>query len=312
MIYINETSSISYSTSENGQFSSNIDLSSAVEKELNPPVYKELISPSLLRRMSPIVRMGVASASRCMNDELTDGIIVGTGLGCLKDTEKFLSNFVHSDDGTLSPTAFIQSTHNTIAGQIALIFKNHGYNMTYVQNGISFETALLDAFLQIKTKEANSFIVGGVDEKTPILDTLADAWGLDGMKENLSEGASFFKISNNEANSQSRIKDVHCINDIPNSIEASVQEYMKEIGEDLSDTTILYLDNTLLSNEFKLDHINITALCGQHFSNAAFGMHLGSSLLGNATEIKNQSVKSQVLVVNNYNNKQLGLVLLSK
>lgn len=311
MIYINKTSSISYSTEENGQFPSVLDINT-VEQTLQTPVYKELISPGLLRRMSPVVRMGVACANRCLeDDEQPDGIVVGTGLGCLKDTEKFLVNFVHSDDGTLSPTSFIQSTHNTIAGQIALISKNHGYNMTHVQNGLSFETALLDVFTQIQSQEADSFIVGAVDEKTPILETLAEEWGIAEIKDRISEGASFFKVSTQNKGNNPQLLDVHCINSLT-SIDEEINNYLSVNNIDRSNCTILGLNNSLKSPIASSIDADITPLCGMHFSNGAFGMHLATSLLSGTTAIPDIGIKEHVLVVNNYMHRQLGFVLIKK
>ena len=54
----------------------------------------------------------------------------------------------------LTPTSFIQSTHNTVGGQIALELQCKGYNFTYVHGSNSFESALLDAKLQLELNEA--------------------------------------------------------------------------------------------------------------------------------------------------------------
>ncbi|TEB40456.1 3-oxoacyl-ACP synthase, partial [Flavobacterium circumlabens] len=39
-----------------------------------------------------------------------------------------------------------------------------GYNFTYVNGVVSFESALLDAKMQLEENEASSILVGGVDE----------------------------------------------------------------------------------------------------------------------------------------------------
>ena len=58
--------------------------------------YKDIITNATLRRrMSRIVKMGVACGLECMGElspEKIQGIITATGLGCLTDTEKFLNN----------------------------------------------------------------------------------------------------------------------------------------------------------------------------------------------------------------------------
>ena len=142
------------------------------------PGYKEFIPAEMIRRMGRIIKMGVAAAKLCLRDagagandftgrEITpDAIITGTGLGCMEDTEKFLASMIKNNEEFLTPTSFIQSTHNTVAGQIALLLKCHGYNFTYVHRGISFESALIDALMQIQTGEFNNVLVGGSDELT--------------------------------------------------------------------------------------------------------------------------------------------------
>ncbi len=42
-------------------------------------------------------------------------IITGTALGCLEDTVTFLTRMIELNEELLPPTAFIQSTHNTVA-----------------------------------------------------------------------------------------------------------------------------------------------------------------------------------------------------
>lgn len=123
------------------------------------PDYKDIIANATLRRrMSRIVKMGVACGLECMGElspEKIGGIITATGLGCLVDTEKFLNNLLDNEERMLNPTPFIQSTFNTIGAQIALIHQIHAYNMTYVHRGLSFESALLDAMMKIEEGSEN-------------------------------------------------------------------------------------------------------------------------------------------------------------
>ena len=63
------------------------------ESTVVSPDYKNYISPASLRRLSPVLRMALTAAKECqaaINEEI-DSISVGTALGCLVDTEKFLS-----------------------------------------------------------------------------------------------------------------------------------------------------------------------------------------------------------------------------
>jgi hypothetical protein len=116
--------------------------------------------------------MGIGAAHACLQAgglAKPDAIIVGTALGCLSDTEVFLRKMVTQDEQMLTPTAFIQSTHNTVAGQIALATGCHGYNNTIVQHGHSFEGAVMAAAMHLGEHPEENLLCGGVDELTPTL-----------------------------------------------------------------------------------------------------------------------------------------------
>ena len=133
------------------------------------PDYKDYVDSKLARRMSRMVKMGVASALQCLRDgqtEMPGAILTGTALGCQEDTVAFLTRIIEMEEEMLPPTAFIQSTHNTVAAQIALSLKCHNYNNTFVHKGISFESALLDAIMLLKEGDANDILVGGTEEMT--------------------------------------------------------------------------------------------------------------------------------------------------
>ncbi len=130
------------------------------------PDYKTYIDTIAVRRLGKIQRMALVGAKMCLENagvNLPDAIITGTGLGCLSDTEKFLGNMLDDESGLHSPTSFIQSTHNTISGQIAIMLKCYGYNNTYSHRGLSFERALEDASLLLLENTEN-VMIGAVDE----------------------------------------------------------------------------------------------------------------------------------------------------
>ena len=62
-----------------------------------------------------------------------------------KTVRVFLRKMIEFEEKMLSPTAFIQSTHNTVGAQIALLLKCHHYNNTIVHRAFSFENALTEA-----------------------------------------------------------------------------------------------------------------------------------------------------------------------
>ena len=128
---------------------------------------KNIIPPAAARRMAKGIKMGVVASKISFKEaglDNVDAIITGTGMGCVRDSEKFVSAIIDNNEQYLTPTSFIQSTHNTVGGQIALGIGCKGYNFTYVHASNSFESALLDAKFNVRIDEANIILVGGVDE----------------------------------------------------------------------------------------------------------------------------------------------------
>lgn len=134
------------------------------------PDYSTIHDPRAIRRMSRILKFGVGAAKLALSDagnpEL-DAISTGTGLGCLDDSGIFLRNVVESGESAVSPTPFIQSTHNTVSGQIALALQCQKPNNTFSQKGFSFESALSDIILLANEEaESKTFLLGASDEIT--------------------------------------------------------------------------------------------------------------------------------------------------
>jgi hypothetical protein len=131
------------------------------------PSYQDVIPNAQLRRMGKAVRMGIGVSLPLLGrNSKPDGIIFGTANGGLEDCIKFLNQIVEYDEGTLTPTNFVQSTPNALAGQVALLSENMGYNMTHVNGSLAFESALLDAslFFDEHTTNKKSILLGAVEE----------------------------------------------------------------------------------------------------------------------------------------------------
>jgi 3-oxoacyl-[acyl-carrier-protein] synthase II len=157
------------------------------------PDYSKWIDAKMIRRMSRILKMGVTAASACMQEAglaSPDAVITATAYGCLQDTESFLAKMVEHGEKLLTPTAFIQSTHNTAAAQIALILHCHGYNNTFVHRGVSFESALLDSILLLRENEGQSVLVGALDEITDTSHAILSRFGL--YKKQSKPGTDLF------------------------------------------------------------------------------------------------------------------------
>lgn len=178
------------------------------------PDYSGYIPPMQLRRMSKAVRIGIGASQICMTGagiKKPDAISIGTAMGCLADTELFLNKMVEQDEQMLTPTAFIQSTHNTVSGQIALLVGCYGHNLTFVQRGHSFEHAMINAQLHIEEYTEERILVGGIDELTENSYTAFKIGGVYNETVIAGEGASFF-VATSKPTTENAIcvKDIHC------------------------------------------------------------------------------------------------------
>ena len=132
------------------------------------PDYKLYFTPNESRRLGRILKRALLVSRQAMLESgvnAPDAIITGTGLGCIESTEIFLDKLVRDGEEMLNPTHFMQSTHNTISSLVAIDAKCHAYNSTYAHKGISFECALLDAFMRLQ--RGGTALVGAHDEMTP-------------------------------------------------------------------------------------------------------------------------------------------------
>ena len=164
---------------------------------------------ALRRRMSRVVKMAVSTAVESLGGvaeiEQVDAILTATGWGCLADSEKFLRNLITEQEQFLNPTPFIQSTFNTVGGQIALLGHNHGYNMTYVNRGHSFEDALLDGMMRLADGESKRILLGAFDELTPTVERITERMGW-WRNHQKGEGAAFMTLTaEREAESVARV-----------------------------------------------------------------------------------------------------------
>jgi hypothetical protein len=320
MYFINACSTISHQQSfQNKEWINELKKLSS-DHQIIPPNYKDYINGGALRRMSKIIRMGLVCSKDCIEQsgkDNPDAIIVGTGLGCLQDTEKFLNNIL-TIKGLIPPTSFIQSTHNTIAGQISLDIKNHNYNMTHTQNSLSFEHALIDAMLCLN-EDGSNVIVGAADESIPILEDLAEQFKLKEIQNKLTSGASFFMLSNKlEESSCAKLVDCLTIGLNDADTKSIIVDFLKKNNLSLNEIDLVLSNSfgTVSKNEIKdlFDTIAVLPFedySGYYYTNSAFGMHLGSEMLrqNKKKELTKEPIK-RVLIFNNLNNSNIGLTLL--
>ena len=143
---------------------------------------RDYVKPMEARRMGKIMKSSLLSSLKALRQagiEQPDAIITGTALGCLENSELLLRQMVEEGETMLKPTYFMQSTHNTISSNIAIRLGCHGYNITYTQDQASFDWAIRDAELLLKSGKCKTVLVGCHDESTPLYRQLMQRLGYD-------------------------------------------------------------------------------------------------------------------------------------
>jgi 3-oxoacyl-(acyl-carrier-protein) synthase len=312
------------------------------------PDYTGFIDVKLIRRMSRIIKMGVAAAMECLQEagiKNPDAIVTGTAYGCLEDTTVFLKKMVEQKEELLTPTAFIQSTHNTIGAQIALLLQCHNYNNTFVHRGFSFESALLDAMLLLQEGSASNVLVGGIDEITDTSFKILQRFGLY-KKEQIrnadlfnsatkgtiaGEGASFFVLTQQDIPenyaSLEGLGQFYKPTDTKET-ENKIQQFLFQHSLNIKDVDLvltgrngdivgdnIYSDlNSGIFNQSELLHYK--HLCGEYPSSTGFALWLAAAILKNGMipeTMANGSSKKirRILIYNHNQNIHHSLFLLS-
>lgn len=314
------------------------------------PNYSSYINPVMARRMSRIIKMGITVASECLADagiSSPDGIITGTALGCLEDTEKFLMALIQDDEQYLTPTHFIQSIQNAVGAQIALHLKCKQHNFTFVHKGFSFGSALLDAIMLIRDQDAANVLVGGLDEMTDLNFQFYCQLGL--IKKNFvstdsllkdpspgtigGEGVTFFLLGTT-CNSACPVilQDIQLHYSVGKNLTIAplITQFLLRNhlvindlslvmlglnGDQLNDGVYTQLMNGILKHLPKAWYKH---LCGEYQTSSAFAMWVGAQVLKNEHLPNYISLGEErpltykhILIVTNYDNNY-SLILLSR
>lgn len=309
------------------------------------PDYKEIIDPKLIRRMSRVIKMGVASAMACLQEagvDNPDAIITGTAYGCMEDTGVFLSKMVERGEELLTPTSFIQSTHNTIGAQVALLLHCNNYNNTFVNGGSSFESSLLDAQMLLQEGEAKNVLVGGIDEITDISHAILSRFGLykQASTSNLDlfntkskgtiagEGSAFFMLTNEASGNDMAKLDAVTTFYKPGSfaeVEQQIEAFLSAYDLSMYDISLVIAGNNgdakndkvyehLEGSLFNYCHvIKYKHLCGEYPTSSAFALwYAAHTIRSKNTGIVEHTEKiKRVLIYNHYQNTYHSLMLLS-
>ena len=145
---------------------------------------RDFVKPLEARRMGKLMKASLLSSLKALRQagiDCPDAIITGTSLGCWENTESLLTQIEQEGEVMLSPTNFMQSTHNTIGSNIAIRTHCHGYNVTYTQCDHSLEWALRDARRLLMSGRCKTVLVGCHDETTPLYRSLLERLGITGL-----------------------------------------------------------------------------------------------------------------------------------
>jgi 3-oxoacyl-[acyl-carrier-protein] synthase II len=299
------------------------------------PAYKDFLDPMVARRMSRIVKMGVCAALGCIRKagvEMPDAIIAGTGLGCLEDTEKFLGSIYTLHEHLLNPTPFINSTHNTIAGAIALAIKCHGYNATFSQRGFSFESALMDALMLAAEDPGVNILAGAFDEITTNSFDITKRLGL--WESTIpGEGVAFFMLSGKrQPNSMAQISALHTLFNpkMESVVEKEMYNFIKNAGLSSEDIDLVLMGKNgdlrtdgyyihLMEGMFKGKPVaQFKHLCGEYDTASSFALWLAAQVIYrqqvpewiNSNEFKPVKLKN-ILIYNHLRGVNHSFILLS-
>lgn len=347
--YINACAMISpQPTFAEDEFPRTLTEASDVVLRCQEPEYKQYINPMMLRRMPRILKMAMAAASKCVQSipqPNPDAIVVGSGLASVNELDSFFASMIEQDEQELSPITFINSSHNAVAGQLAMMLKVHGYNTTHCHRGVSFENALLDSLLLLAESEATNVLVGGIDEHSPTSHALLEQHAMfrshstsnlnllnaEGKGTIAGEGAGFFTLSNAPLSPKSA-----CLHKVetwyadssPFTLAEHIEHFMgqtefstndittviKGVNGDAASDALYILPSSLQACE----QLAYKHLCGEYATASAFAIYIALQRIGGAQlhpscylqhAVQRNDKQPLLLIVNHFRRQSYSLML---
>lgn len=303
------------------------------------------IPPSILRRMSKAVRMGMGAALQVIEkDHLPDGIIIGTANAGMEDCFHFLKQMVEYDEGLLTPGSFVQSTPNALAAQLAMISHNNAYNITHVHLGLAFENAMTDAAMLIGEKPGGIYLLGAVDDISSYnyqLNVLA-GWYKAGTENGKSfydnntpgsvagEGSAMFLVNGESQHALAKVTalaTVHTTDE--NMLQHTLQEFISSNLKEGEKISLMLSGDSGDSRLYKF-HTAATScvsegtpvcrfkhLCGEYPTASSFALWLAVYILQTQSvpstldPVPANQVLQNILICNNHKGSQHSFMLVS-
>ncbi|MDH5367663.1 MAG: beta-ketoacyl synthase chain length factor [Cyclobacteriaceae bacterium] len=308
------------------------------------PDYIKYIPKGLLRRMGKAVRMGVGSGLHLLqqNSEL-DGIVMASTNGAIEDCFKFLNQMIDYEEGTLTPTHFVQSTPNAPAGQLAMMNKTTGYNITHVSAGLAFEAALLDTKMLMDERAAKTILLGAVEELSEchfVVNDKVRHFKKEDINANqlfesntegsvYGEGAAYFILSDSPTESAIKILDVDQITypdqqdidnlmirflDRNNFTTADIDAVVVGLsGDSRFDHRYYHLINEMYKDQWIYTYKN---LVGEYPTSSGFATWMSYQVLKNNPIPKeaifrtSEKKVNRILIYNHFYDKNHGMILI--
>jgi 3-oxoacyl-[acyl-carrier-protein] synthase II len=145
------------------------------------------LSPALFRRMSRLSRMAASAGVEAVQDSGLDleaidrdrvAIVIGTAHGASTSIEEFFISLLAEGPRGAQPFHFPETVPNAPAGNLAMVLQVTGPNITFGQNEISAETALLYARQLLLQNQIDAAVVCGLDELNDMVFNCFDALGV--------------------------------------------------------------------------------------------------------------------------------------
>ena len=313
--------------------------------EVTEPDYPG-IPPGVKRRMGKSVRMAVGAALPLLEDyPAPEGMIIATANGGMEDCLKFLNQILEYNEGLLTPGNFVQSTSNAAAAQIALVTKNHSYNITHVHRGLAFENALMDTIMLLKENPSSGYLLGCTDEISAYnynIDRLA-GWFRDKPVLNrdlflspakgtiAGEGAFMVWMDNKRSGASAEIHAVKTLHSMdPTVVEEGMKQFISEnlptaenpdlllTGENGDERMNPFLESIESCFPASMPIARFKHLCGEYCTASSFACWLSMQIFKTG-EVPPLLVKKnptdspveKIIIYNNYRELQHSFILMS-
>lgn len=292
------------------------------------PTYSE-IPRGQLRRMGKSNRMATGVGMPLLEKWKTDGIIIGTADGGMEDCHKFLNQIIAYDEGTLTPTGFVQGSPSSPAGGLALMSSNAGYNNTHSNEGLSFENCVMDAALLFGEARAKSLLIGCVEEISKAPFRIAQLAG-HVKKEEVSsdklltsktagammgEGAVMYVVDADEENALAELVDVDMISyPTKEELHGKALHFLDKNGLKNDDVDLLLLG---YSGDVRTDYWysdlakDLFPNTGQMSFKNLFGENAAASAFATwlATHVLNGKSVPEMAMLNHYGSKPKNILI---